>query len=990
MILKKKQIAVFVGHACAAISMVASSGSAFAQAAPNTERITVTGSRIPQPQTDNVSPVTVLSSEDIKTDGFKNVDELLNQLPQVFADQTNKTSNGATGTANLNLRGLGTDRTLTLINGRRMPPGSPRNFAADVTQIPAGLVERVDVLTGGASAVYGADAVAGVVNFIMKQNFEGVQVDIGQTFYNHRQHDDEAQFALRERGITIPGNADSDGKSSDVSILFGGNFANNKGNATGYFTYKHDEELRQDARDYSACAYFTSDTDATPVYCGGSGTAFPARVRGLSAATGALTGGQMPGATPGTIRPRTAADVFNFAPDNFYQRPGDTHTFGLFAHYDFSEKAKAYSELAFHNYHTNAQIAASGAFGSNVQLSDENPLLSTAWKDYLFPGGLSATKIDGDGIDQFATAVINRRNIEGGPRGDNLEHTSFRSVFGLKGDLNKDWKYDVSVQYAKIKYTENYVNDVSATRIARALDVVSTANGPACRTAVSGADTSCVPWDIFNIGGVTPAAVKYISAPGFETGETTQKIYSATFSGDLGAYGIKMPLAKRGVSTAVGAEYRKETLGVDTDFAYQQADLFGQGAPKLPYQASMNVTDIFGELRIPLIEDREFAKSMNLSLSYRSSDFSDGNNPDTYGLGLDWTPVKAVKLRGSYQRSVRAPNLIDAFQPQQVQLDTYTDPCAGDMTVPGSPTPAQCANTGVTAVQYGNVSDNPAGQYNAKVGGAKTQPESADSYTFGIVLQPMQNLTATIDYFDIKVNKLISTIPAAISMSDCLAGVAAACARIKRDPFGSLYILGPNDPAVGFIETLNTNIGFLHTTGYDIGANYNYRLGAMGNLNFTLNGTALKTLVTSPQTGVEYDCAGYHGNAFCGTPNPKWRHKFRTSWSTPWNVDLALTWRHISKVEHEARSSDADLNGTYPLSPRDFELAARDYFDLAAAYRLNDTFTLYGGINNLMDKDPPTGDSTSSSFSSFANGNTYPQVYDSLGRFVHLSISAKF
>src|SRR5437016_6725424 len=297
------------------------------QTAERVERIEVTGSRIPTVEAEGPSPVTVMTQQEIRTDGLSKTEDLLNTLPQVYAAQGSNASNGATGTAQVNLRGLGPTRNLVLLNGRRLPPGSPATggytaYAADLNQIPAALIQRVELLTGGASAVYGSDAISGVVNFIMNDRFEGLQVDVDRSFYNHRQHNPDgisdivnARAATNPSQFQVPGNIGRDGDIKNISLLLGSNFVGSKGNATFFFNYKNEAPVLQGSRDFSACSLNPGDSFA----CGGSSTSFPGRFfmndsgKSFTVADAA-----------GTPRAFSAAtDQFNFGPYNYYRRPSE-------------------------------------------------------------------------------------------------------------------------------------------------------------------------------------------------------------------------------------------------------------------------------------------------------------------------------------------------------------------------------------------------------------------------------------------------------------------------------------------------------------------------------------------------------------------------------------------------------------------------------------------------------------------------------------------
>jgi iron complex outermembrane receptor protein len=941
--------------------------AAFAQEAPM-QKVEVTGSRIPTANLEGASPITVMSANEIKMDGVRSVENLLNNLPQVFADQGGTISNGSSGTATVNLRNFGADRTLVLVNGRRLPAGSPSDTAADLNQIPAPLIKRVEVLTGGASAIYGSDAVAGVVNFIMNDNFQGAQVEVNESFYNHAQKGDGAAAASARRNFPLPGDASADGKVKDGNILIGGNFDGNKGNAVVFFGWKNEDAVLQSQRDFTACS-LGGFSKGNTFNCGGSGTSFPGRFIVPDGSSKTVADAN------GNVRPYVGAtDQYNFGPLNYFQRPSERYEFSSFAHYDINEKARLYTEASFHDDHTVAQIAPSGLFGFDASgvnaIRYENPFLSQSWKNAL---GLTAP-------GQTADALIFRRNVEGGGRQDDIRHTSYRGVLGLKGEIG-NWNYDVFAQLGRVIYAENYLNDFSNVRIGRSLDVIADASGkPVCRSAADGSDPGCVPYNIWALGKITPDALKYLQTPGFKKGGTSQSVQGFNLSSDLGEYGMKLPGAQNGIGVAMGFEHRTEKLELATDTAYETGDLAGQGGPTHGVAGDFSVKDYYGEVRVPLLEKKPFAELLSLNASYRKSDYSTGQKTDSYGVGGEWAPVSMARFRGSYQRAARAANVVEMFTPQGVGLfGMASDPCAGASP---SASAAACAKSGVTAAQYGHIDDSPAQQYNALFGGnAKLAPETSDSYTLGVVLTPMRNLSVTLDAFNMKVKGIIGGMPASTTLSQCLTtGNPQFCSLITRDRLGTLWAL----PSAQITAT-NQNLGMRKTSGLDVGANYTQKLDAMGRLDFAFTGTYLKEFAFEdfPGSGA-YDCAGLHGTT-CGTPLPKWRHKLRGTWSTPWSVDLALTWRHIDSVKLDATSSNPLLISA--SEPIDQKLAARDYLDAAASWQINKTYAFRAGVNNLLDKDPPLSGVVAAVF---GNGNTYPQVYDALGRRIFLNLTAKF
>ncbi len=950
----------------AAFAALAIAAPAFAQDDTEVGEVFITGSRIPQPNLVTTSPITQVTSEDIATQGVTRVEDLINQLPQAFAAQNSTVSNGASGTATVDLRGLGSVRTLVLVDGRRMPYGSPNDPAADLNQIPAALVERVEVLTGGASAVYGSDAISGVVNFIMKKDFEGVQLSGQYSFYQHH-NDYDGPGNIREviaaRGATnpsqfaLPDDNVIDGYGKEVSMLLGVSSPDDKGNVTAYVTYRNNDEVMQADRDYSGCS-LGAPAAATPknFTCGGSSTSFPGRFTDF--ATFNFTVG---GAGGNQFVPFVASrDQYNFGPINFYQRPDERYSLGAVGRYEVNEHAEVFTQLMFTDYSTVAQIAPSGNFFSTSTINCGNPLLSAQQSAAI---GCSAAEIAADTDEDL---YIGRRNVEGGGRQDDLRYQSYRGVIGVRGQFDDNWSYDVAGQYSRVQLSRIYRNDFSVTRLNRALDVVSVGGTPTCRSVVDGTDPNCVPYNIFTLGGVNDAQLDYLQTPGIQRASTTQQVVTASVAGDLGSYGVKSPLATNGLQLAFGAEYRRDELTSDTDNAFSTGDLAGQGGPTIGLSGATEVYDLFAEARIPLIEDMPFAKLLSVELAYRFSDYGTGLNTDTYKIAGDWAPVEDVRFRASYQKAVRAPNVIELFSAQGLGLfDLDEDPCGPAMTA----TLAQCQATGVTAAQYGDPSlDSPAGQYNLFGGGnPDLSPEEAKTYTIGIVFTPtfLPGLNFSIDYFNIEVTDIITSFGAGNTVAACYEdNDPVACARINRNALGNLWTNG------SFVEDFNINVGFLETEGYDFVANYNLDVGDYGGLNFNFVGTRLETL-NSSNSG---DCLGKFGSS-CGVPAPEWRHRFRVGYDTPWGVDIAGTWRYIGEVELE--TGDRPLDGTFE---------AENYFDLFASWKATDTASFRVGVNNVFDNDPPV----SRSVGTTGNGNTYPQTYDALGRYMFIGFTLDF
>ncbi len=929
------------------------------------QKIEVTGSRIPLQSLESESPLQSLTAQDIKYTGLTNIADILNQLPQAFADYGQMLDNDATGTATVNLRHLGATRTLVLIDGRRLPAGDPRLWATDLNAIPVPLIQRVDVLTGGASSVYGSDAIAGVVNFIMNDHFEGVQFDYNGNGYNHHQHNGVASVAAAF-AYQVPGNVGLDGMTHDFNMTLGGNFAGGQGNAVVYFEYRQSDPVPQASRDFSGCALLSNSSGFT---CTGSSTSYP----GLF--IDARNGKNWTIAdAAGNLRPYVATtDQFNFAPYYYYQVPDERYLANFFAHYDVFPNARLYTEFDFMDAKTDLQSSPSGSWtGEEFLLFDNNPLLSQSFKNAF---GITPT-VSGD-------VILGRRNVEGSARQDLPRHTDYRIVVGVKGDiLDGKWDYDFWWQSGKVVYQDAFLHDFSMARTARALNVVKGPNGqPVCASAVDGSDPSCVPWDIFHPGGVTQAAIRYLDTPGFQNGETVQEVAGLHLTADLGkAYGLRVPQAKTGVGVALGFERRVEKLGFQPDTEFSTYDLASLNGPILPVSGRFTVNEAFAEVRAPLIENQTWAQLFSVNGSYRYSTYSTNQTTRTYGLGAEWAPVKQVRLRGTYQQAARAANVIELFTPQGINFFGFTaDPCGPTRTA----TIAQCQLSGLPADLYGSPHlDPPDGQGNLLQGGnPRLVPEEARSYTLGIALQPMPDLNVTLDYWDIKVRKTIGSIPPTLALDQCLFA-GQFCGLIHRDKFGTLWFVHG-----GFIAATDLNLGSRQTDGVDITVNDTYPMGKYGSIAVNFTGTYLSQFIEEavPRLG-SYDCAGFYG-VVCGTPLPKWRSVLSGIWNTPWNWNAGLRWRYFDSVRVDASSSNPQLAGAF--NPVDAKVGAQGYLDLFAQWNFNKNFALRGGVNNVFDHDPPVVSSTIAS-PPFGNINTYPQVYDALGRNFFINVQAKF
>jgi iron complex outermembrane recepter protein len=997
------------------IEQLTASADATADAA-TTGEIVVTGSRIPQPNLTSVSPIQAVGHQEFQLAGHTDVIDLLNTLPSNFqvatADFSNTTNplTSPGGISTADLRGLGPQRTLVLVNSRRLGIGDPNtgnpNPAPDLDQIPVALIDHVEVTTGGASATYGSDAIAGVVNFIMKTDFEGVQLDGTIGGDSHDQHNGFMQSLERQAGIAPPTGSVWDGENTDFSVIMGTNAPDGKGNVTGYFEFKHTTPVTEGDRDFSDCLADSAvvapivDGLTGPVCAGSSNSNFFLPRTGPNAgnALSVLGSSFVTRPAAGSVPPA----VFNSSPYEYLSRDDNRYLAGFFAHYEITPWAQPYAEFMFMHDTSTSNIAPSGSFrgsaldNGDVDINCNNPLLSAQEATALCGGAA--------GTGALVPVQLGRRNIEGGPRTADFEHENYRVVLGLRGDIGDAWHYD---GYGSYYYTSLYTavgGYLSIQGMQDALNVNGTFANPVCATG-----GACVPWNIFGTAPVSKAALNFLTEPGTAHGQTEESIFEFNVTGDLGKYGWKSPWASDGVGLNVGTESRWDRLVFAPDQTELSGDLAGFSGASVAVNNAIGVEEGYFETRIPIAQKQPFAYDLYIEGGARYSDYSTSGGVTTYKVGGQWSPVQDFTLRGSYDHAIRAASILEAFSPPTVtQTTNFSDACAAAPGVAASASFAQCARTGVTAAQYGNgigsgagggtnfISTCPAGQCATLLSGnANLSPEIADSWSIGGLVNPtaLRGFTASIDYWDITIEGVVGTIPQSISLSNCLNGVDAAtfCPLVVRTPQGDLF--GSTIAGGGYVIAQNNNLAKVHTSGIDLQANYRLNLEDMnvhgwGSLAFAFTGTyQVQNQTTTLQGQPTFDCAGLFGPT-CDIVNPRWRHTFSMTWETPWNVLARLQWRYIGESSFDNNSTQPGLSQGFlgVFDPADATLPAVNYLDLSAAWRVNTILTVRAGVNNVLDQDPPF---ISQSIVGTGAPNAYP-TYDLLGRQMFLSATAKF
>ena len=952
------------------------------------EEIITTGTRLKgNPNLAAAVPVLSVTGSEGMERGNVRIEDFVNVLPQVMAGQASEVSNGASGTATLNLRGLGRDRTLVLMDGRRLPYGASSIAAPNLDIIPMQLVERVDILTGGASAVYGSDAVGGVANFILKSDFEGLEVGIQQGNAYSANDRNFWTNVLEAGGQPVPSSS-WDGKETLIYSIIGGNLEGGRGNVTVFASYEDREEISQANRTVSGCALGQS---GGALSYGGFGCVGSSNFRAMA---GGTTNPLPPIGThfqqeDGTITAFAGgpAETYNFGPNNFFQRPSERYSIYGKGHVDISDNVTAFMDITYMNNFSDAQIAPTASFGSNYMINCDNPFIQNN-------PGVPLTEVFGCDAAAIAAGTIStgnrmsHRNVEGGPRNSRNENTALRIGAGLRGTFADDvWSWDAFIQSSETRDQGVSTNDFVVANLQQALFAVDDGNGNVvCQDPTGG----CVPYNIFQRGPageslVTPEMLSYLHGVGLVNGETSQTGYGATIQADLGDYGIQIPTADYGISVLFGYEYRKDHLESLPDEISQipGGGFTGVGGATLAVAGQSEVDELFTEIEVPILSGMTGFQELTLRGQYRTSSYDTKGNQttnsfdvDAYGASLAWAPIDSLRFRAQFQRSVRAPNVIDLYTGQNTGLPDLEpagvntnglqlfDPCVSTAPIA---TLAACQNTGMTVAQYGSglVSDVISGQTQSITGGNPfLEAETADTVTFGFVWTPsfVEGLSVSVDYFDITVDDAIEAgVEAQIILDTCLeTGNPTFCDLIIRSPSGSLA--SGFGPQFGFVNT-NLNIGSLETEGIDLQVGYAFDTGRHGH-NIDYAATILDQLDTIPFPGADAEeCAGKFSTG-CKPPSPEYRHRLLYTWQTPWSIDVNATWRHFGSVDHQN-----------PAEALETGLDSKDYIDLSASwYLMDDSLVINVSMLNVFEEESPVATFAGTGV---GNGNTYPTMYDS-------------
>ncbi len=968
----------------------------------STDEIVVTGSLIRNPNLTSVAPVTVIGQNEIALRQQVNAEQLLRDIPGAVAGLGQQVNNGSNGANTVNLRGLGSNRNLVLLDGQRLVPFDLRGVT-DLDNIPLALIERTDVLTGGASTTYGADAISGVINFITRSDFAGID-------------------ATATKGITGKG----DGNTFRADVTIGGNFADDKGNAVLSVGYQQASPVYQGDRNFSFYAI-----DSFSGAAAGSGTTFPSRLVGATilnrdgTVTPAYTGSKQVNPTAGSLDAFT--QPYNFNPLNIFQTPFKRYNIYGAAHFDLSDSLTVYTRGLYSKNSVTQILAESGAFGLPVVIPFSNPYLPTAARNQICAGGgLTAAQCTAASVatnpsdPNYLTfrTTLGRRAIEAGPRVTTFRTNVFDYRAGFRGDLSDKIHFDVNGSYGESDSLQIIQGNTLNSRFEDAL-LATNAN-----TCLSG-NAGCVPVNIFGgAGSITPAQLSYLTANASVSTNTSLGQVHGQITGEIP---FTSPWAGDAISFAVGGEYRDYKASVTSDQLTKSGDIGGSGGATPDASGEYYVYEGFGELDLPIVQDKPFFKLLDIQAGVRNSHYTVDTpgkpkfSTTTWKAGLNWQPVRDIKFRGNYQHAVRAPNIFELFQPVSTGLTNLsTDPCSGNKPVANAQVRAVCLAQGAPAFTIGSIEDPTAGQANLTSGGnPNLTPEKSNSYTLGVVLQPtfVSGLTVTIDYYNIKIARAITTPTPQDLIDACFDNpdpASVACTVIRRDPnTGQL----DGDPAStpGLLGGLSNN-GKIKTSGFDLTANYTYKFNADTKINLSFNGNYTREnkfqaiAYISPQfpkKSINRECVGYYSvncsatdSASPGSLQPKFSWTQRTT-VTVKDIDLSLNWRHISHMKYEPAAIDPEDLDTVPfnnvLDPStgltgkyNFgRIKAFNYLDFTVRAGVTENFDLTATVYNLANKKPPiVGYNIGST--AFNSGNTYPSTYDPLGRRFAVSAHVKF
>jgi iron complex outermembrane recepter protein len=1001
-----------------AIGIALVSMPAFAQEAAAADEgdavIVVTGSRIARPNLDANSPIIVATGEQLTQHADITLDQFLNTLPAVNPAGTTTSNNpGNGGQANINLRGLGSNRNLVLINGRR-PMVSATDQSVDLNTIPQALIQRVEVVTGGAGATYGADAIAGVVNMILKDDFEGL--DLRASYMNSVSELDSEEY--------------------QISGTIGGNFADGRGNIALSAEYSSREPLLKSQRPFSDQATSTTGTPPMGRYVGsGTNPIDPAALTSLFAGYG-VAAGQVPlpsqilfnndGTLAGngvfnspvdaanyrfdpTGRDSAAANQ-NFFPDfysynfdfvNLLVLPLERKSAFFTAKYEIVPEIEFFTQGGYTEYSA-SQALAPTPVGTRIENTcGTNPLRA---KSDLITCGSSITGLVAPVTNPFVSADlltlmnsrtgddaaftgagaaegirISKRFLDTGLRRSDYNNEVMQGMVGFRGELSPRWRYEAYYSWGRTIIDQRATGNVNVQKV---LDLLA---------APDGGNSLCAGgFNPFGINPLSQACIEYIDEVGITKTKFTQKVAQAYISGDA----IDLPAGPLGV--VFGLEKR------NFNYSFDPGTLFGPIAgfnTSTPDHGTNSFTDFFAEARIPILKDASFAQSLELSLGYRrsKSDFNDiqngvngdPQNSDAYKVELSWQPIDSLRVRGSYQHSVRAPNFGELFSGGS-SFPQYFDPCSitsNFRTSGGAGAAALCQGTGIAAASINSYVQTPGSQvFTGIVGNPNLSPEKGDTWTGGLVFN-QGNLIMSLDYYNIAVkdtifapdpNMLIAACYNYHGLNPTMSAASPYCTGLSRTPdisFISIPVSLGGDGS-GYFQAVNQ--GKVKTSGIDFQLGYKLPTDFVGGgselrANLAVNYVIDFKIEELPGVTIDYAGTAAYFGAGLGQTFPRWKANLDLAWKLdPLTISTRI--RHIDGMENRASRQFVGETFSGPKSITYVDMAAEVEFD---------ALTLRLGVNNLFDTSAPE-------YAPNVQSGTDPSIYDVIGRRGYVSVRLRY
>ncbi|HET9864269.1 MAG TPA: TonB-dependent receptor [Steroidobacteraceae bacterium] len=911
---------------------------------PPLEEVVITGSRIRQDEKSFANPVTTFSADAIVQSGKTNLADFLTQTPALLGSTTGDLTAGSNfefgevGLNLLDLRHLGVDRTLVLVDGRRHVSGLAGSAAVDIDAIPTDLVEAVDVLTGGASAIYGADGVSGVVNFRLRKDFEGLSVRAQTGTSNER-----------------------DGDNLFAALTAGSNFGDGRGNLAFAYEYSSDDRVNDQDRSYLRplkARYLLQnqdDLDDSPTV--------PDLVPyndvryADSAPNGAVDvdfddlpdfqgdgnvydRGFVLENSGGYAQGGSSTPVDGYQGDLFPEL--DRHIFNLLGHFDVHEKLTLSAEAKY--VRSRALSLAQPPFDFGLFMTPDNPFMPDEIRDAIVPGAAAEYFEDPDTPD---AVLVTRDHFDLGINTEEALRETLRGVLAASGDLSEHLRYEASYVYGETRSRIVERNNRVEDNWLAAIDVVTDpdSGAPVCRSSLDPDAppelAGCVPFNIFGNGVRDPAALDFVTTDSVSHTKVTQQVVSGSISGDFGSH---LELPGGSIGFAIGAEYRRETS--DSNPAPEIVDGLTWLGAIAPSSGSFDVKELFAEINLPVLADAPHANRLSFGAAFRASDYSTVGKTSSWKVDAVYAPVAAVTFRGTYAQAVRAPNIAELFSPVTTAFNFIVDPCdINELNNGKAPREANCAEL-LTALGIDPTTFVPSNSPAATVftegtfgGNRELSEETARTWTAGVVLRPesVRGLSISLDWYDIKIEDAINTPEAEELAELCVDQPTldnAFCPGITRDPLTGFI--------VGF-DVRPDNVAAFRTAGLDM--NFDYRLSTenTGEFKFHLVGGYLHRLefVSSPGADVDNDLDEQYNPKFAATLDAGWTRG-------PLTLGYGINWfSRTDRFTRETLAGDPDYS-----DPRYFKVRAKWEHEISAAYDVTEAINVYAGINNLFDAKP--------------------------------------